>query len=158
MTQTPHRSPMERQGELLQDLAGVLLASLDLDEGWVAVGAAFLPHGEGWAGRLVVTDREGTASGGDAAFAKESQVTTLLDALQRVSAEQSQAFVSCRLEIGRSVEEPERISLRSELEHDRDPGSLDGLGGVDAEYARRLVERVGGDRVPAWVRELASTL
>ena len=34
---------------------------------------------------------------------------------------------------------------------------LDGIvGGIDADYARALVGRVGADRVPDWVRELAA--
>lgn len=154
MTQTPPRSPMEQQGELLQDLAEVLLSSLELTESWAAVGAAFLPHGEQWAGRLVVTDRDGTASGGDAVFARDSQVTALLNALQLVTAEQAEAFLSCRLEVTRSTAESERIRLGSDLNYDRDPGSFDGVGGVDADYARSLADRVGPERLPAWVREL----
>lgn len=34
---------------------------------------------------------------------------------------------------------------------------LDGIvGGIDAGYARALMGRVGADRVPDWVRELAA--
>ncbi|HEX7351097.1 hypothetical protein [Brachybacterium sp.] len=187
MTQTPPppRSPMEQQGELLQDLAGVLLASLELPEDWARLGAAFLPHGDRWAGRFVISTRggagcgddaggdaeagsaagaaraaaesavaDGAARGGDAVFGPESRVTALLDALQQVTAEQSQACVSCRLQITRTSAEPGRIAVSGDLNYDRDPGSFDGVGGVDADYARRLAVRVGTDRLPGWVRDL----
>ena len=159
MTQTPPppSAPMQRQGALIQDLAGVLLSSLDLTESWAAVGAAFIPHGEEWAGRLVITDRDGTTSGGDATFATDSQIALLLDALQQAAAEQQQAFVSFRMEAGRTEEEPERIRLETDMNYDRDPGSFDGLGRVDAAYARLLASRVGEDRLPGWVRELLGT-
>lgn len=154
MTQTPPRSPMEQQGEILQDLARTLLGSLELPGTWAAVTAAFLPHGAQWAGRILITDRDGATSGGDAVFASDSAVTALLDALQEVTAAQSEAVISCRVEATRSGEEPDRIALGSTLNYDRDPGSFDGLGGVDADYARALAERVGPDRLPAWVRAL----
>ena len=149
-------SPMERQGALTRDLATVLLSSLDLTEQWRHVGAAFLPHGEEWAGRFVITDRDGTSRGGDSVFAVDSQVTLLLDALQHCTAEQRQAFVSLRLDATRPPEDPDRIALGADLVYDHDPGDLDGLGGIDAGYARALVGRVGADRVPDWVRELAA--
>ncbi|MGO3209157.1 MULTISPECIES: hypothetical protein [unclassified Brachybacterium] len=156
MTQTPppSDSPMARQGALVQDLAGVLLSSLELSEDWAAVAAAFIPHGEEWAGRLVITDRDGTTGGGDAAFATDSQITLLLDALQQAAAEQEQAFVSLRLEASRSPQEPERIRLETDMNYDRDPGSFDGRGGIDTAYAHLLAARVGEGRLPSWVREL----
>lgn len=156
MTQNPPppRSPMEQQGALLQDLTATLLGSLTLPETWAMVVAAFLPHGEEWAGRIVITDRDGTASGGDTIFASDSQPTQLLDALQQATAAQGEACVSARLEISRAHEEPERVSLGTELNYDRDPGSFDGLGGIDAAYAKQLAARVGEDRLPRWVREL----
>lgn len=158
MTQTPPppSAPMERQGALVQDLVGALLSSLELSEDWAAVGAAFIPHGEEWAGRLVITERDGTTGGGDATFASDSQITLLLDALQHSAAEQEQAFVSLRLEASRSPEEPDRIRLDTDLNYDRDPGSFDGLGAIDAAYAHLLAARVGEDRLPAWVRSLLS--
>lgn len=158
MTQTPPlpSAPMERQGALVQDLVGVLLSSLELSEDWAAVGAAFIPHGEEWAGRLVITERDGTTGGGDATFATDSQITLLLDALQQSAAEQEQAFVSLRLEASRSPQDPDRIRLDTDLNYDRDPGSFDGLGAIDAAYAHLLAARVGEDRLPAWVRALLS--
>lgn len=150
----PPRSPMERQGALIQELAGVLLDALDLPDDWASVGAAFLPHGEGWAARLVITGRDGATSGGDAPFAEDSQITTLLNALQQASAEQREAFASLRLTASRSIEEPERIRLGTDVNYDRDPGSFDGLGGIDAHYARRLADRVGAQRLPGWMQEL----
>ncbi|PMC74872.1 MULTISPECIES: hypothetical protein [unclassified Brachybacterium] len=150
----PGPSPMERQGELLRDLATVLLSSLDLTESWAGVGAAFIPHAEEWAGRIVITDRDGTASGGDATFATDSQITLLLDALQQATAEQEQAFVSVRLDFRRPAEDPDRIALSTDFTYDEDPGSFDGLGGIDRAYAYQLASRVGADRVPAWVREM----
>lgn len=152
----PPQTPMERQGALTRDLAAVLLGALELDEQWQHVGAAFLPHGEEWAGRIVVTDRDGASRGGDSVFAVDSQITLLLDALQHCAAEQRQAFVSLRLDASRPPEDPDRIRLGADLEYDRDPGDLDGIGGIDADYARALVGRVGAERVPAWVRERAA--
>lgn len=152
----PPRSPMERQGALLQELAGVLLDALDLPDDWASVGAAFLPHSEGWAARLVITGRDGATSGGDAPFAEDSQITTLLNALQQASAEQREAFASLRLTASRSIEEPERIRLGTDVNYDRDPGSFDGVGGVDQQVARRFVERFGADAAPAWMRDLLS--
>lgn len=156
MSQTPPppRSPMERQGALIQDLVRVLLSSLDLPDSWARVGAAFIPHGEGWAGRLVITDRVGTPGGGDTAFAADSRITLLLDALQQAAAEQRQAFLSFQLEAVRSAEDPERIRLETDMNYDRDPGSFGDLGGVDAAYARRLAAQVGKDQLPGWVQEL----
>ena len=58
------------------------------------------------------------------------------------------------MEAGRSEEEPERIRLETDMNYDRDPGSFDGLGRIDAAYAHLLASRVGEDRLPAWVREL----
>lgn len=147
-------SPMERQGALIQDLARVLLTSVDLTEEWSQLSAAFLPDGEGWAGRIVVTDLDGSASGGDAPFAPDSQVSLLLDALQQAAAEQSQPFVSLRLDARRTGEDRDRIALEADVEHDRDPGSFDGLGGVDATVARRFADRFGADALPDWMRQL----
>lgn len=156
MTQNPPpaASPMERQGVLIQQLAGALLSSLDLPDTWAGVGAAFIPHGEEWAGRIVITDRDGTASGGDATFATDSQITLLLDALQQATAEQKHAFVSFRMDASRTAEEPSRVRLETDFVYDQDPGSFDGLGAVDAAYAHLLAARVGADRLPDWVRGL----
>lgn len=156
MTQTPPPadSPMERQDALIQDLAGVLLSSLELTDSWAGVGAAFIPHGEEWAGRIVITDRDGTPGGGDATFAADSQITLLLDALQQATADQQEAFVSFRMDASRTAEEPDRVELSVEFVYDQDPGSFDGLGQVDAAYARLLAARVGADRLPDWVRGL----
>lgn len=166
-------SPMERQGALLQDLARVLLTSVDLTEQWQKLTAAFIPDGEGWAGRIVVTDLDGASSGGDARFATDSQITLLLDAMQKASAEHASAqhaaaragtepapapaggpFVSLRLDAERTGEDRDRIALSSDLNYDRDPGSFDGVGGIDQEVAQRFVERFGADATPAWMREL----
>lgn len=182
-------SAMERQGALLQDLARVLLTSVDLTEQWQKLTAAFIPDGEGWAGRIVVTDLDGSSSGGDARFATDSQVTLLLDAMQQASAEHTSAqhaaaqqasapagseqasapagseqasapaggpFVSLRLDAERTGEDRDRIALASDLNYDRDPGSFDGVGGVDQQVARRFVERFGADAAPAWMRDLLS--
>ena len=84
------------------------------------------------------------------------QTCALPISLQHCTAEQRQAFVSLRLDATRPPEDPDRIALCADLVYDRDPGDLDGLGGIDAGYARALVGRVGADRVPDWVRELAA--
>lgn len=163
-------SAMERQGQLLQDLARVLLTSVDLTEQWQKLTAAFIPDGEGWAGRIVVTDLDGSTNGGDARFATDSQVTLLLDAMQQASAEQAAAragseqaspqvggpFVSLRLDAERTGEDRARIALSSDLNYDRDPGSFDGVGGVDAQVAQRFVDRFGADAAPACMRDLLS--
>ncbi|MCT1384474.1 hypothetical protein M4D54_02330 [Brachybacterium sp. p3-SID1565] len=146
-------SPMERQGELLQDLARVMLTSVDLTEQWQQLTVAFIPDGEAWAGRIVVTDADGSSSGGDARFGTDSQVSLLLDALQQAAADQRQPFVSLRLDAERTGEDRSRIALGSKLNYDTDPGSFDGLGGVDEQVARHMAERFGDDRLPAWVQE-----
>lgn len=147
-------SPMERQGALLQDLASVLLTSVDLTEQWHSLTAAFIPDGQAWAGRIVVTDVDSSTSGGDARFDTDSQVSLLLDALQQAAAEQRQPFVSLRLDAERTGEDRNRIALGSDLNYDTDPGSFDGVGGVDQEVAARLADRFGRDSLPAWVQEL----
>lgn len=151
MTQQP--SPMERQGALVQELGTVLLASLDPPADWRHVGAAFLPHGTAWAGRFVITAADDAVpGGGDAPFAEGSRIASLLDELQSVSAEEGAPLLSLRLDLSRP--EPERIALGSTLNRDRDPGDLDGLGGVDAQVAQRLAERFGLESLPGWVRDL----
>lgn len=155
MTQPQENLPaMERQGLLLQDLARVLLTSVDLTEQWDRLTAAFLPDGDGWAGRIVVVDLDGSSSGGDAPFAPDTQVALLLDALQEAAAQQRQPFVSLRLDAERTGEDRDRIALGSDLNYDTDPGSFDGLGGVTTQVARRWEERFGAASLPAFVRAL----
>lgn len=150
---TDATSPLERQGDLTRDLATVLLTSLELTESWERVAAAFLPAEDGWAGRIVITDRDGTTGGGDAPFGPDSQITLLLDALQQATAEQAQPVLSLRLDLERPATDPDRVALSTDLNHDEDPGSFDGLGGIDAQVAARLVERFGAGSLPAWLQE-----
>ncbi|PZO58542.1 MAG: hypothetical protein DI635_16375, partial [Pseudoxanthomonas suwonensis] len=53
----------------------------------------------------------------------------------------------------RTGEDRARIALSSDLNYDRDPGSFDGVGGVDTQVAQRFVDRFGADAAPAWMRE-----
>ncbi|AXK46964.1 hypothetical protein [Brachybacterium saurashtrense] len=145
---------LEHEGEQLQRLAAALLDAADPGASAVRVAAAFLPHRDTWAARILRTDAAGAHEGGDAVLEAGSRLAEQLDALQEAAAAQSQAFVSCRVVVTRSAEDGQRVSVDCALNHDRDPGSLNGLGGVDAEYARRLAARVGAERMPAWVRAL----
>lgn len=120
----------DRQDALVQDLAGVVLSSLDLAETWAAVSATFSPHGQGWAGRVVITDRDDSVRGSDAAFAADSQTSLLLDALRRTAGEEEGAVLSFRMDASRTEQQPERIRLETEFVHAQDPGSLDGPGGA----------------------------
>lgn len=156
MTQPPQDelSPLEKQGALIQDLGRALLPSLDLAESWSQVRADFIPDGQGWAGRIVITDLDGTVGGGDARFAADSQITLLLDGLQQATAEQGQPMLSVRLDAERTGENRDRIALDSTMNDDQDPGSFDGIGGIDAEVARRFTERFGAEAAPPWMRAL----
>lgn len=147
-------SAMERQGALLQDLARLALDTIEWPETWGRAAIAFIPDGEGWAGRVTIEPEEGSALTADARFAADSQFTLLLDALQHATAEQSEAFVSLVLRIERSAEDPSAISLGTDLNYDRDPGSFDGVGGVDRAVARRMARQLGAERIPQWVRDL----
>lgn len=156
MTQPPQDelSPTEKQGALIQDLGRALLPSLDLVESWSQVSAAFIPDGQGWAGRIVVTDLDGSTSGGDDRFAADSQITLLLDGLQQATAEQQQPMLSLRLDAERDGADRDRIALDSIMNYDQDPGSFDGVGGIDAEVARRFADRFGAGAAPPWMRAL----
>lgn len=116
----------DRQDALVQDLAGVVLSSLDLAETWAAVSATFRPHGEGWAGRVVITDRDGSAGGGDATFAADSQTSLLLDALRRSAGEEEGAVVCFRMDASRTEQQPERIRLETEFVRDHRVAGADG--------------------------------
>ena len=59
-----------------------------------------------------------------------------------------------RLDAERTGEDRNRIALASDLNYDTDPGSFDGVGGVDQEVAARLADRFGCESLPAWVQEL----
>lgn len=157
-TEAAGPSPMERQGALIQDLAREVLVSANLSETWRTLTMAFIPHGTGWVGRVVVKDADGSALGGDTQFGDDAQITLLIDALQQASAEQSQAFVSLRIDAQRREEDSDRIAISSQMNHDRDPGDFDGVGGVDALVAQRWIERYGAERVPTWVGERAQSL
>ncbi|MDO5661735.1 MAG: hypothetical protein Q4G40_03485 [Brachybacterium sp.] len=146
-------TPAERQGALTEDLARVLLASVELPDRWRRLSCGFIPDGEGWAGRIVVIDAAGPPSGGDARFGTDSQISLLMDALQQTAADQQRPFVSLRLDIGRSDEDSASVALGAEVNEDQDPGSFDGIGGVDAVAARRFADRFGEDAMPPWMRE-----
>jgi hypothetical protein len=158
MTSTPADptgpSAMERQGALLQDLARLALDTIDWPAAWDRAAIAFIPDGEGWAGRVTIEPPEGDALTADARFAADSQFTLLLDGLQQATAEQSEAFVSLLLKIGRNPADPSAISLGTEFNYDLDPGSFDGVGGVDRAVAQRMADRLGAGRIPQWVRDL----
>lgn len=111
----------DRRDALVQDLAGVVLSSLDLAETWAAVAAVFTPHGEGWAGRMVITDRDGTVGRDQYTFAADTQTALLLDALRTAAAEDPDR--SCfRMDATRSPQQPERIRLETAFVRDQDPG------------------------------------
>ncbi|WP_422116398.1 hypothetical protein [Brachybacterium sp. UNK5269] len=111
----------DRQDALVQDLAGVVLSSLDLAETWAAVAAVFTPHGEGWAGRMVITDRDGTVGRDQCTVAADTQTALLLDALRTAAAEDPDR--PCfRMDATRSPQQPERIRLETAFVRDQGPG------------------------------------
>ena len=63
-------------------------------------------------------------------------------------------MLSMRLDAERVREDRDRISLGSTMNYDQDPGTFDGVGGVDAEVAGRLVNRFGAGALPGWVEAM----
>ncbi len=148
-------APMERQGILTQELARAVIVGLNLSDDWRSVTAAFIPDDKSWAARIVITHADGSDHSGDTRFGYDSHFTVLLVALQESYAEQKHAFVSMKLTAWRNEDNLDRISVSTEVNYDQDPGSFDGVGGVDQQTAAHLVQRFGVDHVPDWVRERA---
>lgn len=155
-TGAPIGSPMERQGELIRELAQNLLISAKLTEQWRTVAGAFVADGSAWEVRVLVTDADGTSRGGGVRFADESQFTLLLDALQDACAQQAGPMISIRLDAQRDTENLDRISISSQINYEDDPGAFDGEG-LTPQRARDWLARFADCRapLPQWVHDRA---
>lgn len=152
-------SPMARQGELTQELAAHLMDTLPVGSDWDALHVAIIPDGAGWVGRIVA-EQGGQAVGGGARFAEGTTAARLVDDLQQATyAVGGCGLLSLQLDLARHREEGGRatVSAGTRINYDEDPGSFDGVGGIDGAWAARFLERfpAAGERLPGWLAERA---